>query len=141
MDLKEDSLRQRCQFLPNPSGTVHEDAIRSIDPVEDDRVENEEELRGLPSPVSAYKSSSNFDVVSLSSDDFGDSLAGVDLQTEQDKSQHLLTIQCSMIVLAHAIPGTLAFTRTHLTFAADDSTEDYEKAAYLVSLSVSLVFI
>lgn len=131
MDLKEDSLRQRFQFLPNPSGSVHESAIRTMDADEQDKTD--EELAGLPDSVGAYDNSpSNVEVISLSSDDLGDSLAGIDLPSEQDKSQQLLTVPCSMVVLAHAIPGTLAFTRTYLTFTANDSTEEYEKASYLV---------
>ena len=92
-----------------------------------------EELSGLPGSVNTYdNSASNGDVISLSSDDFGDGLAGVELPLEQDKSQQLLTIPCSMVVLAHAVPGTLAFTRNDLTFTANDSTEEYNKASYLV---------
>ena len=92
---------------------------------------------GLPGSVDAYKTDPNVDVVSLGSDDFADSLAGVDLQLEQDKSQQLLIVPCSMVVLAHTIPGTLAFTRTYLTFTADDSTTEYEKASYLVRVFYS----
>ena len=144
LDLKEDSLRQRLQFLPNPTGSVHESAIRSIDPADEDKppppagggAATEEELAGLPGSVGAALS--NAEIVSLSSDDFGESslsTAGLELPLEQlDKSEQLLTIQCSMVILAHAIPGTLAFTRTYLTFTADDSTEEYEKASYLVCL-------
>ena len=136
--MKEDSLRQRLQFLPNPTGSVHESAIRSVDPAEEDKSPAagaaEEELAGLPGSVGAALS--NVEIVSLSSDDLGESslaAAGLELPLEQlDKSEQLLTIQCSMVVLAHAIPGTLAFTRTSVTFTADDSTEEYEKASYLV---------
>ena len=99
----------------------------------DEQDKTDEELAGLPDSVGAYDNSpSNVEVISLSSDDLGDSLAGIDLPSEQDKSQQLLTVPCSMVVLAHAIPGTLAFTRTYLTFTANDSTEEYEKASYLV---------
>lgn len=132
VDLKEDSLRQRLQFLPNPSGTVHESAIRSTDPDSGEKKPTAEELPSLPSTVGAYTEAPNIDVISLGSDDLADSLTGMDLPQEQDKSQQLLTVQCSMVILAHSIPGTLAFTRTSLTFTADDSSEDYEKASYLV---------
>ena len=100
-----------------------------MDPADLEDKATGEELTGLPGSVSAYN---NVEVASLSSEEMGDSLAGVDLQLEQDKSQQLLTIQCSMVVLTHTIPGTLAFTRNSLTFTVDDSTEDYEKASYLV---------
>lgn len=85
---------------------------------------------GLPpgSVGAALSKASNVEVVSLSSDDLGE----VPLE-QVDKSEQLLTIQCSMVTLAHAIPGTLTFTRTSLTFTADDSTEEYENASYLVS--------
>ena len=139
--MKEDCLRQKLQFLPNPSGSVHESAIRSVDPAEEEKpAAGEEELAGLPGSVgAAYNKASNVEVVSLSSDDLGgESLAGMDLPLEQDKSEQLLTIQCSMVVLAHAIPGTLAFTRTSLTFTADDSAEEYETASYLVYHTVHL---
>ena len=106
-----------------------------LDPVaEEELAAKGEELAGLPGSVQAYNNDSSVDVVSLSSDDLADSLAGVDPQLEQDKSQQLLIIQCSMVVLAHTIPGTLAFTRTHLTFTADDSSGEYDKASYLVNL-------
>ena len=145
LDLKEDSLRQRLQFLPNPAGSVHESAIRIVDPAEEEgnkptAAAEEGELAGLPGSVSAaLNKASNVEAVSLSSDDLGESslvaAAGLELPLEQlDKSEQLLTIQCSMVILAHAIPGTLAFSRTCLTFTADDSTEEYEKASYLVCL-------
>ena len=99
----------------------------------DKKSSSNEELAGLPGSVGAYDdNSSNIEVISLSSDDLGDSLAGVDHPSEQDKSKQLLTLPCSMVVLANAIPGTLAFTRMYLTFTADDGTEEYEKASYLV---------
>lgn len=142
LDLKEDSLRQRLQFLPNPAGSVHESAIRIVDPAEEEgdkptAAAEEEGLTSLPGSVSAaLNKASNVEAVSLSSDDLGESslaAAGLELPLEQlDKSEQLLTIQCSMVILAHTIPGTLAFTRTYLTFTADDSTEEYEKASYLV---------
>lgn len=135
LDLKEDSLRQRLQFLPNPAGSVHESAVRIVDPAEEGEGSKpaaaaEEDLSaGLPGSVSAALSKpSNVEVVSLSSDDLGE----LPPLEQLDKSEQLLTLQCSMVILAHTIPGTLAFTKTSLTFTADDSTEEYENAAYLV---------
>jgi hypothetical protein len=127
LDLKEDSLRQRLQLLPNPAGSVHESAIRSV---EEEEEEGNKPMTAAEEELAAglLNKASNVEVVSLSSDDLGD------LPLEQlDKSEQLLTIQCSMVILAHAIPGTLAFTRTSLTFTADDSKEEYENASYLVS--------
>ena len=143
LDLKEDSLRQRLQFFPNPAGSVHESAIRSMEEEEEGNKPTaaaEGELAGgLPGSVNAaaLNKASNFEVVSLSSDDPGE------LPLEQlDKSEQLLlTIPCSMVVLAHSIPGTLAFTRTSLTFTADDSTEEYENASYLVGFTNIFLFV
>ena len=136
LDLKEDSLRQRLQFLPNPAGSVHESTVRSVEEEEEGQGKTAAEgelAAGLPGSVdaAALNKASNFEVVSLSSDDPGE------LPLEQlDKSEQLLlTISCSMVVLAHSIPGTLAFTRTSLTFTADDSTEEYENASYLVGFT------
>lgn len=141
--MKEDSLRQRLQFLPNLAGSVHEGAVRTVDPAEEEgnkpttaAAEGGDLAAGLPpgSVGAALSKASNVEVVSLSSDDLGE----VPLE-QVDKSEQLLTIQCSIVILAHAIPGTLTFTRTSLTFTADDSTEEYENASYLVSFMFFLL--
>jgi len=47
-------------------------------------------------------------------------------------ASQLLSLKCQIVVLGRSIPGTLVFTSTLLTFTADDTSEEYSKAAYLV---------
>lgn len=74
------------------------------------------------------------EVMGLASNDPTDSLNALELSlNDQDQHMQLLSLPCLMVVLAHSVPGTLILTKRSMTFTADDSSDEYKKASYLVS--------
>lgn len=128
--MKENSLRQHLQLLANPSGSTHEEAVRKVGV--NVSLEGEEStastlpIATLPSPQAGHVS---LEEASFTSEDLLESLIPSEEQVVQ-----LLSVQCSRVVLAHAVPGTLVLTKSSMSFTADDSTSQYEKALCMVSL-------
>lgn len=127
-------------MLSNPVGSVHEEATRRIETKEEEEEEEEEgtketskETELALTPTAAYGTALGGDEISLDSDDLAENLASIDQSSsDQDQAIQLLSLQCSLVVLAHATPGTLVLTKSTLTFTAEDSSEEYKKASYLV---------
>ena len=128
LDLKEDALRQRLLLLSNPTGSVHEEATRRVEINEEVEEESQEANIPLTPSSTAYGGTLSGDEISLDSDDLAEGVVSMD----QDHSTQLLSLQCSLVVLAHTIPGTLVFTKSTLTFTAEDNSEEYKKATFLV---------
>ena len=133
LDLKENSLRQHLQLLANPAGSAHEEAVRKVGGSTSPETTEETDplsIPALPTPGPGMGVESP-EESSLVSEEQLESL----LPTEgQLLTQQLYSVQCSRMVLAHAVPGTLVFTRTSLAFTADDSTKEYEKALCMVGV-------
>lgn len=41
-------------------------------------------------------------------------------------------MKCSIVMYAYAMPGYVEFTKSTLTFTADDTSSEYQKGSYLV---------
>ena len=137
LDLKEDVLRRRLQLICNPSGSSHEEAVRNVDSEDPAHPLEDDPALAVPKPAFTAQSSRS-ESISLTSDELQDNLA-LDLSVDQDSSSQLLSLPCQMIVLAHSVPGTVVVTSSSIVFTADDGTEDYRKASYLVSFYLWLV--
>lgn len=84
----------------------------------------------LPSPQGGHMS------LEEASEDLLESLVSPYEQVVQ-----LLSVECSKVVLAHLVPGTLVLTKSSIAFTADDSCSEYEKALCLVSFYCLIHFI
>ena len=131
LDLKGDCLCQHLQLLANPNGSTHEEAVRKTHiTLEEGHLEAE----GI--------ASNQFSLASLSSLQEGHSSPGemseelmerlVAAMIEDDHMEKLFSVQCYKVVLAYTIPGTLVLTKISMSFTADDSSSEYEKAMCMV---------
>ena len=122
-------------MLANPNGSAHESATRVYEvnsqeaSVEEVKSEDLNLAALTPTTPGGLLSSEE---MSLGSDELSDSLTALELSLNQDQATQLLSLPCLMVVLAHSVPGTLVFTKRSLTFTADDSSDEYKKASYLV---------
>ena len=129
LDLKGNSLCQRLQFVANPVGSTHEEAVRlTTDSSEDEKPESEKLENShfvLPSSMLERRKSPEEE-----SEKLLETL--VSSVVEDDSVVQLHSVQCLRVVLALAVPGTLVLTTTTMAFTADDSSSEYEKASCLV---------
>ena len=132
LDLKSNSLSQRLQFVANPTGCTHEEAVRLTANVPEDEMPEFEKMENshfvVPRSVLERRTSEV-----ESSEKLLESLVTFPGLEEGPVAQ-LHSVQCLRVVLALAVPGTLVLTKATIAFTADDTWSDYEKAACLVRL-------
>lgn len=122
-------------MLANPNGSAHESATRVYEA--NSQLNSVEEVESKDLTLAALTPTTpggvlSSEEMSLGSDELMDSLTALELSLNQDQTIQLLSLPCLMVVLAHSVPGTLVFTKRSLTFTADDSSDEYKKASYLV---------
>lgn len=132
LDLKENCLCQHLQLLANPSGSTHEEAVRTTHvssdrgPAEVERLPNNHiSLASLSSPQRGHLGPEE------ASEELLQSLVAA--MIEDENVVQLFSVQCCKVVLAFAVPGTLVLTKNAIAFTADDSSSEYENAMSMVS--------
>ncbi len=138
LDLKANSLCQRLQFVANPAGSTHEEAVRLTPDVDEDEKPESEKLENnhFVVPQSALERKMSEEEAS---EKLLESLVTSSVM-EDDSIERLYSVQCQRVVLALAIPGTLVLTKSTIAFTADDTAVEYEAASRLVSYKWDAVF-
>jgi len=130
LDLRSNSLCQRLQFVANPAGSTHEEAVRlTVDNPENDTPESEkmESSRFVVPRSMLERRESELE----ESEKLLENLLTVP-GLEEGPVVQLHSVQCLRVVLALAVPGTLVLSKTTIAFTADDTWPEYEKASCLV---------
>lgn len=131
LDLKENCLFQHLQLLANPCGSTHEEAVRQTQVISEDGQPEAERLANshfsLPSVVSPKDGHLSLEEAS---EELLESLVAAAI--EDDQVVQLFSVQCCKVVLAYAVPGTLVLTKTSMSFTAEDTSSEYERAMCMV---------
>ena len=128
LDFGEDMARRRLKVLPNPSGSFHIEACRKHEMGD----EKEGEGPALPGVLVVGTSLQQGEDPGLNEDTMEGALA-TEFGLEHEEAQ--LSIKCSIVMYAYSMPGYMEFTKSTLTFTADDTSSEYQKGSYLLEFA------